>query len=396
MLPKPQLDLFQLKEDELPAHSDLIGGSSCERVMNCTGSVALSKQMPPQPQTKYMGEGTMLHSVMEKCLNEEVEPWSLIGYEEAGCTLTKELVEELADPALNSFRTIKPLYGEIEFEIEARVSYQDIDAFGTCDIVGFNDRYTIIIDWKFGRGVPVSAIDNHQLKFYAGAARETPGLKDMFDRDRPILLAIIQPAADEAMTVDLITHEELDNFVYEMKTAVDNVLNDTTDIVSGKWCRFCQGAPICPVKKSLAEELISKDVLGVDRGELASLIKLAKEAADWSKSVLGFAHQELERGKDVEGYKLIAKRATRSWRSEEKVEELFGELGLTGDAIKESKLISPAKAEKLFKRLGQPTDALDKQIRRTQVGTTMAAADDKRPAVTGKYEASNLALPKQT
>lgn len=396
MLLKPQPDLFQLKEDELPAHSDLIGGSSAEKVMNCTGSVALSRQMPPKPQSKYMSEGTMLHSVMEKCLNDEVEPWELIGYEENGITLTKELVEELADPALNSFRTIKPLYGDFVFETEARVAYRDIDGFGTCDIIGFNERYTIILDWKFGRGVPVSAVNNHQLKFYAGAARETPGLEDMFDRDRPMLLAIIQPAADEPVTLDFITHDDLDEFVAEMKQAVENVLNDTTDLVSGKWCRWCQGAPICPVKKSLAEELISKDVRGVDRGELASLIKLAKEAADWSKSVLGFAHQELERGRDVEGYKLVAKRATRSWKSAEEAEDLFSDFGFSGDMIKESKLISPAQAEKLFKRNGHPIDALEDLIRRVQVGTTMATAGDKRPAVTGKYEASNLALPKRT
>ena len=45
-------------------HSNIVGGSTAKRVINCPGSVALVQKMPPQPSNKYADEGTLLHNVI--------------------------------------------------------------------------------------------------------------------------------------------------------------------------------------------------------------------------------------------------------------------------------------------------------------------------------------------
>ena len=37
-------------------HSNIVGGSTAKRVINCPGSVALVAKMPPQVENKYMAE----------------------------------------------------------------------------------------------------------------------------------------------------------------------------------------------------------------------------------------------------------------------------------------------------------------------------------------------------
>ena len=46
-------------------HSNIVGGSTAKRVINCPGSVVLVQQMPPQVESKYAAEGTLLHACME-------------------------------------------------------------------------------------------------------------------------------------------------------------------------------------------------------------------------------------------------------------------------------------------------------------------------------------------
>ena len=61
--------------------------------------------------------------------------------------------------------------------------------------------------------------------------------------------------------------------------------------------------------------------------------------------------------------------------------------------ITESKLISPAKAEKLIKSKGSKCD-LDGLIVSNSAGTTMAPVEDKRPAIHLR-DGSNLNLPSE-
>lgn len=370
------------------AHSLLIGGSIADRRMNCLASYKLESAMPEPPSSPYADEGTMLHSVMDKILGEGKTPEEMLGYTELGHKFTEELLEEMVAPALEAFDRLMSEYGceEIEYVTEARVKYPGMDAFGTCDVIGCSEGYTFVVDWKFGRGVKVTAGGhNSQLKFYAGAARVTGGnrsVKEMFSDDREVVLAIIQPAMDEPLTHGVVSHEELDEFVREMKEAVGANLAGTHDPTPGKWCKFCRAASTCPAKTSTAKQLANRSPVdpSVDPDELGELLTTAHELEDWIRSVRTLAMNELEKGRAVTGWKLVEGRATRKWSDEEEAEKALRKMKFKVGDIHTSKLVSPAQAEKLLKGAGKDPDEISSLVV-TSRGTTMAEADDPRPAV---------------
>ena len=94
------------------------------------------------------------------------------------------------------------------------------------------------------------------------------------------------------------------------------------------------------------------------------------------------AREELEKGREVTGYKLVKKRATRSWADENRVvERLSGYL--SKDQLFDNKLISPAKAEKAIKSAKADVEVKDLIVSRSS-GTTMTTLDDEREAVVPK------------
>jgi hypothetical protein len=87
----------------------------------------------------------------------------------------------------------------------------------------------------------------------------------------------------------------------------------------------------------------------------------------------------LEAGKPVPNYKLVAKRGTRKWTNESEAVESLLALGLTNDDIYDSKLVSPAQAEKKLKALKLPMP--DDVVAVVSSGSTMAHESDPRPTV---------------
>lgn len=336
----------------------------------------------------------MHHSVMEQILGDGKTVEEMIGYTELGHTLTEELADEMIRPALACWEDIVGFFDIKEYETETRVAYnKHPEAFGTVDALANGDDVTVLVDWKFGRGVPVSATKNSQLLFYAGAARETEEVADMFSPDKEIVVCIVQPAMDEPWTSYRFEHEELDLFV----EGVDEVMTalkagEGGDIlVPGSWCKWCPAKPICPEKKTQAQELLEttkEQMQTMFPDELGRLVKMAEEVSDWSKQVMGFAHEELERGHEVTGYKLVKKRATRKWKDEATAESVLRKFGIND--LHDVKLISPAQAEKKLK--GSALDLSEFVVAQSS-GTTMADEGDPRPAVSGKFDSSGLGLP---
>jgi hypothetical protein len=45
-------------------HSNIVGGSTAKRVINCPASVNLVNKVPPKGSSDYANEGTMLHAAI--------------------------------------------------------------------------------------------------------------------------------------------------------------------------------------------------------------------------------------------------------------------------------------------------------------------------------------------
>jgi hypothetical protein len=129
--------------------------------------------------------------------------------------------------------------------------------------------------------------------------------------------------------------------------------------------------------------------------ELPELLAIADKLEPWIKAVREQAHATLESGKPVKGWKLVPKRATRSWLDVERATKTLTARRLKNDQIFETKLISPAKAEKLIRRLGLDWSKIAQDhVVAVSNGTTMAPEDDPRPSVAPQRGMVDLALPK--
>jgi hypothetical protein len=356
-------------------HSNIVGGSTAKRVINCPGSVKLVQKMPPQPSSKYADEGTMLHDVISRILSDQSVVVGQYKYKDH--VLTHELYEEKITPALAALDEIDPK-GELVYEVETRVGFGDLlpGVFGSTDLVGRLGRRAIVLDWKFGSGVPVPAEENAQLMFYAAAAMRTDALKWAFEDIDEVECVIVQPPFVKRWVT---TVGRIKQFEHELVSAVKTALRDDAPLSQGEHCRWCAAKPICPQMTGAVDRAIKQQIISMDVDTLAKHLHTADLLEDWIKDLRALAFGLLEKGATVPGYKIVQKQARRKWTSEESAKQALLLLGLKESVVVETSIMSPAQAEKaLKKRFSELPEDL---IKSESSGTTLAPVDDPRPAV---------------
>lgn len=360
-------------------HSSIVGGSTAKRVVACPGSVKLVQQMPPKPSSKYADEGTLLHNAIADVLGQGTPPVSHIGTSYQGIELTEELYERKLIPALQSLDEVDP-HKEMEFQVEAVVGFGDAlpGVFGSADLIGRIGRRAVVLDWKFGDGVAVDVEENAQAMFYAAAAMRTQETRWAFKNAEEIELIIVQPAhAPHHVKRWITTPGRILNFERELFAAVKAALGPAPTFASGDHCRWCAAKPICPVLTGAVDRALHTSVQTLDADEIATYVRDADLLEQWIAEVRALAQQMMETGVRVPGYKLVPKRGTRKWLSEERALHELTALGFTNEELTETALLSPAKVEKVLKKrkLDLPNDL----VVSVSTGNTIAPESDPRP-----------------
>ena len=358
-------------------HSDIVGGSTAKRVISCPGSVQLVRKMPPRPSSKYADEGTLLHDAVANILRGVCEPESCIGTTYAGITLDEDLYERKLQPALAALAVVDP-EGKMEFNVEVRVGFGDLlpGVFGSADIVGRIGDRAIILDWKFGSGVPIEVEENAQLMFYAAAAMRTEIAQWAFYGAKEVELVIVQPPHAPKRWVCSI--ERIVSFERELLAAVKVALAPNPPFAAGEHCRWCAAKPVCPVMTGAAKRALRTAIDQLNLDEIGQSLKDADLLEQWIADLRALAHQVMEEGAAVPGFKLVQKRAIRKWVDEDTALNSLKSAGLSDQDLIETALISPAKAEKLLKK--QKLAMPDGLTVSASSGTTLAPEDDPRPA----------------
>lgn len=362
-----------------PVGHSQVGASTCERWWNCPGSNALIADLPAPPNSKYAAEGTLAHKICEGGLltminhpnNAICSCTGTLGREEEVDGFLIERTEEMALGAQLYQQTIKEdaqrigciKTGRIVKEwvnVEQSFTLDDVDAEarGTNDASIYVPGGTLIVyDYKFGKGIPVEAIENKQMLYYAvGAAG------DKLMSFKSIELVIVQPRAEHPQGPVrrwVTTPQYVNTFKQELSKRIKNT-RVSTETVTGKWCRFCNAKMICPATRTKVNELAKADFHAPIKSntlktpdrltplELKTLLDNADLIENYIKEVREYAYNLLDRGGTVEGYKLVkGGKAHRKWENEELATSML-ELEF-GDEIFETKLKSPAKIEKLGK-----------------------------------------------
>ena len=359
-------------------HSSIVGGSTAKRVINCPGSVALVAQMPPKPSSVYADTGTLLHNVIAGVLGgKAIEVQDFLGAVHADVTLDQDMIDNKLLPALAALNEIDP-DRQMEFETEMVVGFGDLlpGVFGSADVVGRIGDTAYIVDWKFGDGVAVDVEENPQLMFYAAAAMRTPIAQWAFEGATKVELVIVQPPYVKRWET---TPRRIQLFEKELMQAVKVAQRPDAPLAQGDWCRWCAAKAICPIMTGAADRAMVAALKSVDVADVSDYLKMADQLEGWIKEVRALAMQTLEAGLPVPGYKLVPKRVVRQWMDEGKALDAMCDLGLDVKELTETKLLSPAQAEKVLKKhkLALPAD----HVVAVSSGNTLASEDDPRPAV---------------
>lgn len=359
-------------------HSSIVGGSTAKRVINCPASVGLCARMPPKPSTSYADTGTLLHDAIASALNSDLSsdqaPVGFLGMRYNDIVLTQELLDEKLIPALEALNEIDP-DAAMEFAVESKVSFGDFipGAFGSTDLLGRIGDRAVVLDWKFGDGVVVEADENPQLMFYAAAAMRTPAVEWVFDGATDLELIIVQPPFVKRWVTSF---DRIRQFERELAYAVKLAQGEHPPMKAGDHCRWCAAKPVCPLMTGAVERALQKQVQELNVEELGAALDKVDVLEQWISDLRALALQVMESGGSVPGHKLVAKRATRKWRDEDEARKaLLSQL--PEDEVMETKLISPAQAEKKIKKVkGLLPDTIS-----VSSGCTLASESDPRPAV---------------
>ena len=357
------------------SHSNIVGGSTAKRVINCPASVKLVQQMPPQVESEHAARGTLLHNVIAELLELDKKPAQCLGAQYKDQILTPELLDEKIIPALALLDEVDP-EKQMEYMVETRVAFGDFlpGVFGSTDLLGRKGKRAIVLDWKFGDGVLVDAVENPQLLFYAAAAMRTPAAQWVFEGAEEIECIIVQPPSIRRWVT---TPERIKQFEQELLYAVRLSSWPEAPFATGDHCRWCTAKPICPRMTGAADRALKVQLTNLPAEQIATQLRQADMLEDYIKELRALAFQMLENDRPVPGYKLVAKRGTRQWANEDAV-ELWVYNETIPDAY-DAKLKSPAQMEKVLKKLGKELPS--ELVVSISSGSTLAPDSDPRPAV---------------
>lgn len=197
-----------------PVKHALLSASSASRWLVCTAAPRFEEGLP-ESTSEYAEEGRLAHAIGELKVTKKCTPMSTRTY---NTRLNKLKKDPLYTPEMDK---TTDLYLEHITEqvmaydtaptvaVEVQVDFSDYvpEGFGTCDCCIIGGDLLSIVDYKHGKGVPVSAVGNPQMRLYALGAlhRYAPVFGDTIKRVR---MTIDQPRLD-SYTTDEITVEEL-------------------------------------------------------------------------------------------------------------------------------------------------------------------------------------------
>ena len=373
------------------AHA-VLSASSSSRWLACPPS-AVANEAYPNQDTSFTQEGTLAHEVAEIIARERVHGRDPKEPSLAECKdgATKEMIEcakEYADYIEEHKKSNDDL-----ILLEQRVDFSPWvpDGFGTCDCIIIQDDTLAIIDYKYGQGVPVSAVDNPQMKLYALGALNDYGIAlDV----KKVELHIFQPRLNNIST-DNITVEELMAWAEKtVKPIAEKAALGKGKYAPGEHCRFCQHGGKCRALTKLCTEYLDTHGLRVALPvlaphEVADVLRMEPMVTLWLKKVKEQALTTLMNGEELPGYKLVeGKLGNRKWKDEGEVASTLLTAGYTREEITETKVLSPSQMDKAIGKK-KVAELLDEMIERAPGAPTIAPITDKRPAYDRLAEAQD-------
>ena len=337
----------------------LLSPSGAHRWLHCTPSARLEASLPEQKrkpgQKDFSAEGTLAHSLSEIKLKYQLDQ---IGLEEhdkeielcKNNPLYSEELEEVANTYVNYIRS--QIGQEDKVVVEARVDIGEyvVESFGTSDCIILDQNTITVVDLKAGAGVPVSAVNNEQLRLYALGAYER--YKEEFPNLKQVRTIIVQPRLD-SITEDHTTVEKLVDWGrYYVKKRAQKAYSGAGEFVPGSHCQFCRAKAQCRARADYNTELAKQEFKApalLDDDEISLVISKAQQLKTWANDVEEYAlTRAVDQGIIPPGYKLGLTKTHRKISDTALAATVLVEKGMSPEIIWEApKLKSIATLEKL-------------------------------------------------
>ena len=351
----------------MTAHA-LLSASGSKRWLSCTPSARLEATLPEPKRNPngidFSAEGTLAHTLGEIRLRLYYNQISQEEYEKEYedvknhniyQTYTQFERDDFEANIDNYVLYVRSQIGEGDTPLfEQRVDFSDWvpDGFGTADVVVLSKHTIRVYDLKFGKGVPVSAIDNTQLRLYALGAYAK--FKEEYPDIKEVSYTIHQPRLDSISSDGTSIVKLVDWANYFVKPKAKKAWSGSGEFLPGDWCQFCKAKAQCRARSDFNTELAKQDFKEpalLSEEEISKVLIKAQNLKTWVNDVEEYALvRAVEKEIIPPGYKLSTTATHRKIGDPMLAAEILKEHGLSEDEIWEKKIKSLATFEKKHKQ----------------------------------------------
>lgn len=362
------------------AQHAILSASGAYRWLKCTPSARLERQFKDE-QSPYAAEGTRAHAAAEQLLTKEIFPDRKVTEPKFDDKEMEIAVQRYVDICMEKVIAARKRTPDADIQVEARVDFSRWvpEGFGTGDMVIVADDTLEIVDLKYGKGVPVSAEGNPQMRLYALGAYEANSL--LYDI-KTIRMTIVQPRLD-SVNSDEMSIEELIAWGDSIKDTAKLAYDGEGECQAGDHCGFCKARHLCrALSNACLDEFYKhggkKTSLLLDT-EVAEVLDMADMIIKWARDVQNYAFdQAVNEGKNWPGYKLVEGRSSRKITNAEAAAQALLDADFTAEDIyKPQELRGITDLTKLVgkKKL---TDTIGQFIEKPPGKPTLVPLSDKR------------------
>lgn len=310
----------------------LLSASSASRWLHCTAAPRFEAQFP-ESTSEYAEEGRLAHAICElkviKHFTVAIKPSTFRSrlkklkenplYQDEMDKTSDLYLEHLAEKAMR-YDTKPNVAAEVRVDFSEYVP----EGFGTCDCIMIGGDTLSITDYKHGKGVPVSAENNPQMRLYALGALKR--YKPVYgDSIKKVCMTIDQPRIQSEPDSETITVEELLAWGESIKPTAAKAYMGLGEFVPGEHCRFCRGKAKCKARadqNTALEEFKSctpQNKANADGdnvlsdAEVGDLLIRGQELVKWYKDLEEYALGTILDGGLIPGWKAVAGRSNRTF-----------------------------------------------------------------------------------
>jgi hypothetical protein len=266
--------------------------------------------------------------------------------------------------------------------VEKKLDYSTYaeDGFGTGDCIIIGGSTLHVIDFKYGKGIPVSALDNSQMKLYAlGAYIEYSFLYPI----DTIKIAIVQPRLDN-ISENKFSIDALLAWGEAIKVLAQKAFAGEGEFVPGEYCKFCRAKALCRVRSefntSLEEYKFMKPPL-ITNEEVGQILQKAQNLVAWANALEEYALAECLQGNEIPGWKAVQGRSKRGFTDIDAAFKVLTTNGIEEIMLYNKEPLSLAKVEELLGK-ARFKELLSQYVNSPPGKPTLALISDKREAIT--------------